>query len=139
MAVPGGRLRLDPVADAPRDVGELVYEGPNVMLGYAEQPDDLALGATVAELRTGDLARCRDGLFEIVGRRGRTAKAFGLRIDLEQVERRVADTLGDDLACLVADPHGRDLLHAVTTRPRREAALRDAVAGRPGCPPPRCG
>src|SRR5215207_4867976 len=55
MAVPGGSFRIDPVPGL--EHGELVYSGPNVMLGYAEHPEDLAAGRTVGELRTGDLAR----------------------------------------------------------------------------------
>jgi acyl-CoA synthetase (AMP-forming)/AMP-acid ligase II len=56
--VPGGSVELVPVDGVQeRGVGELVYRGPNVMLGYADHPADLALGRTVHELRTGDLAR----------------------------------------------------------------------------------
>ena len=89
--VPGGSVELVPVDDVPeRGIGELVYRGPNVMLGYAERPGDLALGRTVHELRTGDLARRgSDGLLEIVGRRSRFAKVFGLRVDLDRVEARL--------------------------------------------------
>ena len=80
IPVPGGDLRLED--------GELVYTGPNVMLGYATEPADLALGRTLHELRTGDLGRQHnDGLFEIVGRCNRVAKLFGTRLDLEVVER----------------------------------------------------
>ncbi|MGW0838931.1 AMP-binding protein [Streptomyces sp. NPDC002787] len=97
VAIPGGSFRLAPV-DGPagpdtggtagtEGVGELVYSGPNVMLGYAESPADLALGRTVEELYTGDLARrAPDGLYEIVGRRSRFAKICGLRIDPQRVE-----------------------------------------------------
>ena len=89
--VPGGRLSLRPVPEAPEGIGELVYEGPNVMLGYAEAPADLALGRTTHELATGDLGRLRpDGLWEVVGRRGRVAKVLGLRLDLDRVERLLA-------------------------------------------------
>jgi len=57
------------------------------MLGYAESPADLALGRVTGELRTGDVARrTTEGLFEIVGRRNRFAKIFGLRVDLDQTE-----------------------------------------------------
>lgn len=85
IAVPGGRFRLQNEHDG---VGELVYAGPNVMLGYATQPEDLAKGREIDELHTGDLARIReDGLVQIVGRSSRFAKVFGLRIDLESVER----------------------------------------------------
>ena len=69
--IPGGCLELRPVDGLPDDVGELVYRGPNVMLGYATNDADLALGATLTELRTGDIGRFHadDGVFEIVGRR----------------------------------------------------------------------
>lgn len=93
IPIPGGSFRLSPVADHPEpNVGELVYSGPNVMLGYAESPADLALGRTVEELHTGDIARRTGaGMYEIVGRRSGFAKIFGHRIDLEWVESRLAD------------------------------------------------
>ena len=94
VPVPGGSFSLEPLPERPLpssddpEVGELVYEGPNVMLGYAEASSDLALGRVVTRLRTGDVARRRpDGLYEVIGRRNRFAKVFGLRVDLDQVER----------------------------------------------------
>ena len=94
VPVPGGSFSLEPLPEMPLardgvvDVGELVYDGPNVMLGYAETPADLALGRVVGSLRTGDVARrTADGLYEVIGRRSRFAKVFGLRIDLDEVER----------------------------------------------------
>lgn len=88
VPIPGGSLRIDqPDADG---VGEIVYAGPNVMMGYASRSDDLARGHELQELHTGDLGRENDdGLFEVVGRRSRFAKVFGLRLDLEEIERRV--------------------------------------------------
>ena len=56
-AIPGGSFELAPVAGEAPDVGELVYRGPNVMMGYATEPDDLAAGHTIDALFTGDLAR----------------------------------------------------------------------------------
>ncbi|EAR24609.1 hypothetical protein A20C1_11041 [marine actinobacterium PHSC20C1] len=86
IPIPGGQFRIDVAEHS--DVGELVYSGPNVMMGYGEQPADLALGSTTHELFTGDLARQRDdGLYEIVGRSNRLTKIFGLRIDLDHVEQ----------------------------------------------------
>ncbi|MFD2690443.1 AMP-binding protein [Streptomyces phyllanthi] len=89
VPIPGGSFRLAPAEGNGHgpETGELVYSGPNVMLGYAETPADLALGRTVRELHTGDLARrAPDGLYEIVGRRSRFAKILGLRIDPQRVE-----------------------------------------------------
>lgn len=117
VAIPGGRLRVEPVPEAPArgsgsgiseagasdagdcQVGELVYTGPNVMMGYAQEPADLARGAELAELRTGDLARVgEDGMFRIVGRRSRFAKVFGMRIDLQQVESALgSEGLGSEV------------------------------------------
>ncbi|MEO5314399.1 AMP-binding protein [Pseudarthrobacter sp. CC12] len=112
VPVPGGEFRIDPVPglDNPGDPvdlgqghGELVYSGPNVMLGYAKESADLALGRTVQELRTGDLARQHtNGLFEVVGRRSRFVKIAGLRIDLGQVEKILAG-LGLKAACAGTD------------------------------------
>lgn len=106
--IPGGSLRIE-------SSGELVYRGPNVMLGYAHKPADLALGRAVRELRTGDLARQRpDGLYEVTGRVGRFIKPFGLRIDLDQVEHLLGEhgwaaaATGDDTELVVVpcgSPH----------------------------------
>ncbi|RAV10383.1 AMP-dependent synthetase [Mycolicibacterium sp. GF69] len=86
--IPGGSFAIEPVEDyGDESVGELVYRGPNVMMGYAHGPADLVLGKTVESLHTGDLARrASDGLYEIVGRTSRFVKMYGLRIDLQRVE-----------------------------------------------------
>ncbi|MGA8846304.1 MAG: AMP-binding protein [Nocardioides sp.] len=128
VAVPGGAFRLHlPDADG---VGELIYSGPNVMMGYASTPDDLARGADLAELFTGDLARIGpDGVVEIVGRSDRVAKVFGLRIDLERVEQTVAE-LDPDLR-LLADG---DVLHAFTERSRSTGRIEQAIADHVGLP-----
>ncbi|HEX2417327.1 MAG TPA: AMP-binding protein [Micromonosporaceae bacterium] len=92
VPIPGGSFRLDPVPGHPEpDTGELIYSGPNVMLGYAETLSDLSLGRTVRELRTGDVVRRgADGVYEIVGRRSGFLKILGHRIDLEWVESQLA-------------------------------------------------
>lgn len=90
VPITGGRFTLEPIDDH-GDAHELVYHGPNVMMGYATCPRDLAIGHTVDGLRTGDLARrTPDGLYQVVGRRSRFAKIFGLRIDLQHVESGLA-------------------------------------------------
>ncbi|MFZ6005291.1 MAG: AMP-binding protein [Actinomycetota bacterium] len=107
VPIPGGTFTIE--APDQDGVGELVYRGPNVMLGYAEHPSDLALGASVDALRTGDLARLTgEGLYELVGRHSRFVKLYGLRIDLDQVERVLAEygitsmCTGDDCRLVVA-------------------------------------
>jgi acyl-CoA synthetase (AMP-forming)/AMP-acid ligase II len=108
-AIPGGELRVEPTPSAAGtplvdgEVGELVYRGHNVMLGYALTRDDLALGREVEELRTGDLARqTPDGLFEVVGRTSRFVKLFGVRVDLDRVEDILAEG-GLEALCVGTD------------------------------------
>ncbi len=76
----------------PGVVGDLYYSGPNVMLGYALAPADLARGREGTELATGDLGRLRpDGTLEVVGRRSSFLKINGVRLDIERVEQLLAD------------------------------------------------
>jgi hypothetical protein len=131
VPVPGGCFRIDPVPEGAPGVGELVYSGPNVMLGYAESAPDLARGRELTELRTGDLAREVDGLVEVVGRRGRHAKLFGLRLDLDHLERLVAEqSPGTAVGCVVVD----GALHAFHSRARGSDRVRETVAAASGLP-----
>ena len=91
LPLDGGRFDL--VGADEHGVGELAYAGPNVMMGYAERPADLARGHDVERLLTGDLARqTEDGLWQIVGRSRRIAKPLGLRVDLDRVQQRLSDS-----------------------------------------------
>ena len=92
IAIPGGRFELldeeGNVIERADTQGELVYHGPNVMMGYAECGEDLARGDEMqGTLRTGDLAeRDDDGFYRIVGRKKQFLKMFGKRTNLEEVE-----------------------------------------------------
>lgn len=92
-AIPRGRLWLErddgTVIDTPGEVGELIYAGPNVSMGYALSPADLALGdVNRGILKTGDMARAdEDGYYFIEGRRRRFLKIFGVRVSLDAVEQ----------------------------------------------------
>ncbi|MFP8959719.1 AMP-binding protein [Streptomyces nanhaiensis] len=131
VPIPGGSFRLRPLPDRPGpDTGELVYAGPNVMLGYAETPADLRLGRTVRELHTGDIARrAEDGLYELVGRRSRFAKILGLRVDPQQVEA-VLERRGIPSCCVGGDG---ELVVAVSGG-ADAADVRRLVAGECGLP-----
>jgi acyl-CoA synthetase (AMP-forming)/AMP-acid ligase II len=91
IPIPRGRMtvRLDDRETTEHDLeGELVYRGPNVMLGYANRREDLTLGDTLnGELRTGDLGSFDgDGFFRLTGRTKRIAKVYGFRVNLDEVE-----------------------------------------------------
>ncbi len=113
IAVPGGELRLvddEGATIAGADIaGELVYCGPNIMLGYADTRQDLVRGADIHELRTGDLAaRDTDGLYRITGRLRRMSKIGGVRIGHDALEMALAvkgiaaAVVGDDQQLLAA-------------------------------------
>ena len=72
-----------------KKIGEIVFYGKNVCLGYAKNLNDLKKGdENRSKLFTGDLAyKDKAGFFYIVGRKNKISKIFGLRIDLEQIEK----------------------------------------------------
>ena len=115
VPVPGGSFRLEQVPGLPDGVGELVYAGPNVMMGYAVGPADLARGPELTELRTGDLARqADDGLWEVTGRLSRFGKVAGLRLDLDRLEAQAGEGVrlvapGDRLHAFVPEQRQRGL------------------------------
>jgi len=81
IPIPEGSLGLkldDSITREAKQRGELVYSGPNVMMGYAIGPDDIGLGDILAgTLYTGDLAHFDDdGFTYINGRMKRDAKIF---------------------------------------------------------------
>lgn len=93
VAVPGGKLSLS-------DDGELVYEGPNVMMGYAQSRADLGLGDELqGRLHTGDLARIdEDGFVFLLGRIKRFVKIHGNRVSLDDIEQALEQSLGTAVA-----------------------------------------
>ena len=104
IAIPGGKLKLinefgDEI-DGTDKTGELLYEGDNVTLGYAESGADLIKGdERKGVLHTGDMAkRDSDGYYYIVGRKKRFLKIFGSRVNLDETERLIKSTF-DYLEC----------------------------------------
>lgn len=101
VAIPGGRLSIEPTDAGPAGVetidghtiGEVIYQGPNVMLGYADGPSDLARGDELGGvLRTGDMGYLDDdGFLFLTGRSKRIAKVFGLRVNLDEMETRLRE------------------------------------------------
>ena len=110
VAIPGGRFALVDEAGeeitAADTVGELVYYGANVTLGYAESGADLARGdERHGRYETGDLARRdADGYYTIVGRKRRFLKMFGKRTNLQEVEHILRQHFGEiEVACAGID------------------------------------
>lgn len=131
IAIPGGKLRLvDETGVDVTDVdtvGELVYEGENVTLGYAESGADLCKGdERNGVLHTGDMAkRDSEGFFFVVGRKKRFLKMFGNRVNLDETERLIKSRfMGLDCACSGVD----DLMKVYITDHGKADEVRDFVA-----------
>ena len=112
VAIPGGQFKLiDVDGNEITDVlttGELVYEGENVTLGYAECGDDLIKGDERGGiLQTGDMAQFdQDGYYYIVGRKKRFLKIYGNRVNLDEMDRLIKGKFeGIDCASAGVDDH----------------------------------
>lgn len=104
-AIPNGELFLIDVNGKeilePNVVGEMIYKGPNVTLGYAITADDLQKGdERNGLLPTGDMAlKDEDGFFYIVGRISRFLKLYGIRVGLDEVEEIIFKNFGVENLC----------------------------------------
>ncbi|WP_443826191.1 AMP-binding protein [Desulfovibrio sp.] len=131
IAIPGGRFHLldeeGHEITTPGVVGELLYEGRNVTLGYALDGEDLAKGdERDGQLCTGDMATFdKDGFFTIVGRKKRFLKIFGNRVGLDETERLIkAHFQNLDCACTGKD----DAMHVFVTDKRQEEEVRKLLS-----------
>jgi acyl-CoA synthetase (AMP-forming)/AMP-acid ligase II len=99
IAIPGGRLSLDP------STLEIVYEGRNVMMGYADCAQDLARPDEChGLLRTGDIGEAdADGFFRITGRLKRFIKLSGSRYGLDEIEAQLGAALTAPVAVVGRD------------------------------------
>ena len=92
IAIPKGKICLiddnGNTINNPNIQGELVYRGPNVMLGYATSVSDLAKGDELkGVLKTGDIAFSdEEGYFYVTGREKRFIKIYGNRVNLDEIE-----------------------------------------------------
>lgn len=138
IAIPGGEFSLideqRAVITTPDTIGELVYKGRNVALGYAESGDDLIKGNDNGyTLVTGDIGRRdADGFYYIVGRKKRFVKIFGNRVNLDDAERLIQATFPDlGCACAGCDDH----MAVFITDPDQAAAVKRFISAKTGINP----
>lgn len=135
IAIPGGTISLD-------ETGELIYRGPNVMLGYTESAADLALGDVQGGvLATGDLARIdEDGIVWLTGRSKRIAKVFGNRVNLDEAEALLESRLQIGAAAIAGDDKLLVVLasDAPETTAKAIVLLREALGVHPSGLEVRC-
>lgn len=134
IAIPRGKFSLIDVngnAIEETDVdGELVYEGPNVSLGYAECRADLAKGdENHGVLHTGDVARRdADGYYYITGRLKRFVKVWGNRCNLDATEQIVKSNVTTSCACVGVD----DKITVFVTESGLEDKIKDYLVDKTG-------
>ena len=116
--------------------GEIVITGPQLALGYWNDPEKTAAvfnlvnieGQDVLAYRSGDWAERRNGYTFCKGRIDLQVKIHGFRLELDEVERAIHDC-GYSVICVLK---WQDVLAAVlekrADRPPNEAALRAALA-----------
>ena len=129
VALAGGKLSI--VNDQgsplpPYTIGTVVYEGPNVMLGYAMSRADVGKGDEMqGRLETGDLGRLDDeGFLYLSGRTKRFAKIAGYRLGLDEIEQElfaVCPVACLDLGEKIAVAHEQESETALKARVRELA------------------
>lgn len=104
-AIPNGRIYIvdanDNIIEKADEIGEMVYEGPNVTLGYALCKEDLLKeDENHGKLYTGDMVKQdAEGFFYIVGRKKRFIKLNGLRVGLDESEHIISKEYDIECAC----------------------------------------
>jgi len=104
-AIPNGKLTvIDDQGITTTDgeaTGEMVFQGPNVTLGYAEDRSDLNKeDERKGYLETGDIVkRDEEGFYFIIGRKSRFLKLFGLRVSLDELELLIKDNFNIECVC----------------------------------------
>jgi D-alanine--poly(phosphoribitol) ligase subunit 1 len=152
LADPSGLVTLGPIAEnfsmlvlnedrqiAPGEVGELCLLGPQVGLGYANDPERTASAFPVNPLnnrwpermyRTGDLVRLdADGRkLHFIGRKDNQVKHMGYRIELEEIEAALNQIKGVSQSVVLLRNSRRSMkllvAHIASDRPLTEGYVR---------------
>lgn len=95
--IPGGKIEIHHADEQEKGAspaeGEIVYQGDNVCLGYADDYRDLCRGDdNHGILRTGDMGYLdQDGFLYITGRKKRFVKILGKRMNLDDIESKIKE------------------------------------------------
>jgi acyl-coenzyme A synthetase/AMP-(fatty) acid ligase len=113
-------------------VGELVYKGKNVSMGYCKSGDDLLkCDENNGVLFTGDLAKKdADNFYYITGRKNRDIKLFGNRINLDEMENLLTNII-TDCACTGSN----DNLSVFITDKTRVVEIKNFISFKTGIHP----
>ena len=135
VAVPGGKFSIIDLngnkINKPNMSGELIYEGKNVTLGYANCGEDLSKGdERNGVVETGDIAKFDEhGFFYIVGRKQRFLKIFGSRVNLDDNEQLIKEKFKNvDCVCTGVD----DCMYIFTNSESKKSDILDFISQKTG-------
>jgi acyl-CoA synthetase (AMP-forming)/AMP-acid ligase II len=120
------------------EAGEVIYRGPNVMMGYADTRDDLALPATYGDcIVTGDLGYLDDeGFLYLTGRTKRICKLADARVSLDDIESIAGQMLrGEGTVAAVDGGESGVFVFATALEGRGLVDFRHGLARSLGVPP----
>lgn len=148
VPVPGAAaMVVDPEAEAlvplpPGETGELAIRGPSLSPGYRGDPALTAARFREGWWRSGDLARCEDGVLLIAGRTDNRITTGGIKVHAEAVEAAILALPGVRAAAVVGAPDPlwgeRIVAHVVAeAEPERLAALLEAAGSLPRAHQPK--
>ncbi len=132
IPIPGGAFclvdEMGKKITTPYTTGELIYEGKNVTLGYAESGEDLIRGdERHGRLETGDMAQFdEEGFYYIVGRKKRFLKIYGNRVNLDEVDRLIKSEFEIEVASSGVDDH----MYIFVTKEDYAEPVRDFLIGK---------
>jgi acyl-coenzyme A synthetase/AMP-(fatty) acid ligase len=103
VPIPGGSVEISKPDS--NGIGEILYSGPNVCLGYAVSIQDLASSdELLGKLFTGDLGRLdEDGYIFLNGRSKRFVKLAGTSVGMDSMENAIKENLNLDVAVVGRD------------------------------------
>lgn len=111
IPIRGGEMKIvsedNSVLSESYKVGEIIYKGRNVSLGYADNIFDLCRGdLNCGVLHTGDIGYFDDdNYFYILGRKNRIKKVLGVRINLDDIEKELKKRFNTNFVCVSTDKY----------------------------------
>jgi long-chain acyl-CoA synthetase len=134
LPLPGVKIAVFDDKDNPlpaNEIGEIVVQGDNVMLGYLNQPEATAEVMTSGWYHTGDLGKIdEDGYVYIVDRKKDMIITAGLNVYPREIEEALFTHPGVQDAAVIGQPNaarGEEVVAVIVKRPNVELTERELI------------